>query len=205
MNPQKGVCCQYCIMFEKSACPIKEASPWSRWGDWCSQYERIPAEKGATTIEEASSGRAKPETTALPVKYGEPWRTMAPPNGGVLLRMGQDDLTLQSVQIFPKEKGERIKECVNACAGMDEPEKEIRELKEGPNKCYLTICEKIGEVQGVQHDLEAERHPNAAYWHGYEAGLKCALSFLLAELAHVREWLHPSPEVPEPADEGAQQ
>lgn len=62
-------------------------------------------------------------------QYGEPWRTMAPPNGGVLLRMGQDDLTLQSVQIFPKEKGERIKECVNACAGMEDPEKEIADLR----------------------------------------------------------------------------
>jgi hypothetical protein len=45
-------------------------------------------------------------------QYGEPWRTMAPPNGGVFLRMGQDDLTLQSVQIFPKEKVERIKDLI---------------------------------------------------------------------------------------------
>lgn len=138
MNQQKGVCCQYCIKFEKSACPIKEASPWSRWGDWCSQYEPNPDEKEAVMLEEASIGGVKPQATALPGKYGEPWRIMAPPNGGVLLRMGQDDLTLQSVQILPKEKGERIKECVNACAGMDDPAGEIAALRRDAER-YRTL------------------------------------------------------------------
>lgn len=149
MNPQKGVCCQYCIKFEKSACPIKEASPWSRWGDWCSQYERNPAETGAMTLEEASIDGVKPETTALPGKYGEPWRIMAPPNGGVLLRMGQDDLTLQSVQIFPKEKGERIKECVNACAGMDDPAREIADLVRAAKAAIEMHCE-LGGMEEVK-------------------------------------------------------
>lgn len=143
MNQQKGVCCQYCIKFEKSACPIKEASPWSRWGDWCSKYEPNPDEKEAVTLEEASSGRAKPETTALPGKYGEPWRTMAPPNGGVLLKMGPGD-TNEAVQIFPREKGERIKECVNACAGMDDPAREIADLVRAAKAAIEMYCEMGG-------------------------------------------------------------
>jgi len=34
----KGVCCAYCKHFEKESCPIKEASPWSRWKNYCSEY-----------------------------------------------------------------------------------------------------------------------------------------------------------------------
>lgn len=48
-----GVCCQYCIYFEKPECPIKEASPWSRWGNWCSEYQPNPSEPSALTINEA--------------------------------------------------------------------------------------------------------------------------------------------------------
>jgi hypothetical protein len=38
----KGVCCQYCAHFEQDECPVKIASPWSRWGNWCNVYEPIP-------------------------------------------------------------------------------------------------------------------------------------------------------------------
>jgi hypothetical protein len=37
-----GVCCQYCIHFEQSSCPISTASPWSRWGNWCNVYSPNP-------------------------------------------------------------------------------------------------------------------------------------------------------------------
>ena len=43
----KGVCCQYCIHFEKTSCPIQNASPWSRWKNWCNEYEPNPDEKEA--------------------------------------------------------------------------------------------------------------------------------------------------------------
>ena len=33
-----GVCCQYCTKFE-GECPIKNASPWSRWKNFCSEYD----------------------------------------------------------------------------------------------------------------------------------------------------------------------
>ena len=33
-----GVCCAYCKHFEKESCPIKEASPWSKWRNYCSEY-----------------------------------------------------------------------------------------------------------------------------------------------------------------------
>jgi hypothetical protein len=34
----EGVCYQFCVDFESNGCPITEASPWSRWGSWCSEY-----------------------------------------------------------------------------------------------------------------------------------------------------------------------
>jgi hypothetical protein len=37
-----GVCCQYCIKFEQPSCPVKTASPWSRWGNWCNAYHPNP-------------------------------------------------------------------------------------------------------------------------------------------------------------------
>ena len=51
----KGVCCQYCTEFEKHSCPVKSASPWSRWGNFCSAYN--PNKKSfpdALTIVEAA-------------------------------------------------------------------------------------------------------------------------------------------------------
>ena len=32
-----GVCCEYCNKFEKDECPVKLASPWSRW-DYCNHF-----------------------------------------------------------------------------------------------------------------------------------------------------------------------
>lgn len=31
------VCCEYCAKFEQTDCPVKQASPWSRW-DYCCQF-----------------------------------------------------------------------------------------------------------------------------------------------------------------------
>ena len=42
-----GVCCQYCKHFEQNECPVKTASPWSRWGNWCNVYEPNPDEPEA--------------------------------------------------------------------------------------------------------------------------------------------------------------
>ena len=38
----EGVCCQYCKHFEQNECPVKTASPWSRWKNWCNCYEPNP-------------------------------------------------------------------------------------------------------------------------------------------------------------------
>lgn len=81
-------------------------------------------------------------------KYGEPWRTMAPPNGGVLLKMGSGD-TNEAVQIFPREKGERIKECVNACAGMDDPAREMADLVRAAKAAIEMHCE-LGGMEEVK-------------------------------------------------------
>lgn len=32
-----GVCCEYCKKFETAECPVKTASPWSRW-DYCNNF-----------------------------------------------------------------------------------------------------------------------------------------------------------------------
>jgi len=36
-----GVCCEFCSKHEKNKrCPVKDASPWSRWKNFCSEYEK---------------------------------------------------------------------------------------------------------------------------------------------------------------------
>ncbi len=45
-----GVCCQYCIKFEQPLCPVKTASPWSRWGNFCNAYEHNPKEPQARPL-----------------------------------------------------------------------------------------------------------------------------------------------------------
>jgi len=37
-----GVCCQYCAKYLHIDCPVKTASPWSRWGNWCNAYHPNP-------------------------------------------------------------------------------------------------------------------------------------------------------------------
>jgi len=32
-------CCEFCIKLEKPACPVKSADPWSRWGNYCNEFE----------------------------------------------------------------------------------------------------------------------------------------------------------------------
>ncbi len=33
----KDVCCEYCKKFDTDDCPVKTASPWSRW-DFCNNF-----------------------------------------------------------------------------------------------------------------------------------------------------------------------
>lgn len=35
---EEGRCCQYCVDSESDACPIKQASPWSRWSNYCNLF-----------------------------------------------------------------------------------------------------------------------------------------------------------------------
>jgi hypothetical protein len=48
----QGVCCEFCRKKETYECPVKKASPWSRWADWCSRYEKND-EPAALTIQES--------------------------------------------------------------------------------------------------------------------------------------------------------
>lgn len=43
-----GVCCEYCIHFEKESCNVYSASPWSKW-DFCSHFRSA---KNNQTIKE---------------------------------------------------------------------------------------------------------------------------------------------------------
>ena len=36
---EKGKCCEYCVKQEKPECPVKNAEPWSRWKNFCSEFE----------------------------------------------------------------------------------------------------------------------------------------------------------------------
>jgi len=38
-----GICCQYCLLFETKDCPVREASNWSRWVNFCNCYIQNPA------------------------------------------------------------------------------------------------------------------------------------------------------------------
>jgi hypothetical protein len=53
-----GVCCEFCKKMEGPECPVKEASPWSRWKSYCGEYEPNPEQKDAVTIEQAIKNRA---------------------------------------------------------------------------------------------------------------------------------------------------
>ena len=33
----RGVCCEYCKKYKSNDCPVKTASPWSRW-DYCNHF-----------------------------------------------------------------------------------------------------------------------------------------------------------------------
>ena len=35
---ESGMCCEYCLKQETSECPVKTASPWSRWGNYCNEF-----------------------------------------------------------------------------------------------------------------------------------------------------------------------
>lgn len=36
---EKGKCCEYCTKHEQPECPVKSAEPWSRWRNFCSEFE----------------------------------------------------------------------------------------------------------------------------------------------------------------------
>jgi hypothetical protein len=46
----EGVCCAYCLWFDTQQCPVQDASPWSRWQNWCSSYTPNPAESDAKAL-----------------------------------------------------------------------------------------------------------------------------------------------------------
>ena len=33
-----GLCCEYCIKHETNDCPVDNASPWSRWANFCNEF-----------------------------------------------------------------------------------------------------------------------------------------------------------------------
>jgi hypothetical protein len=33
-----GICCELCIKKESNDCPVKNASPWSRWKNFCNEF-----------------------------------------------------------------------------------------------------------------------------------------------------------------------
>lgn len=35
----EGICCEFCKKQESSLCPIESASPWSRWKNFCNEFE----------------------------------------------------------------------------------------------------------------------------------------------------------------------
>ena len=38
-NIVEGVCCAYCAKFNTAQCPIITANNWSRWKNFCNEYE----------------------------------------------------------------------------------------------------------------------------------------------------------------------
>ena len=37
---ENGKCCEYCTKHEKPECPVKNAEPWSRWKNFCSEFDK---------------------------------------------------------------------------------------------------------------------------------------------------------------------
>lgn len=35
------ICCEYCTHQLERDCPIKDASPWSKWGNFCNNFEKV--------------------------------------------------------------------------------------------------------------------------------------------------------------------
>ncbi len=62
-----GVCCAFCGKFEKPDCPVKSASPWSRWEHWCVEYEKNSAYPEALTLVEAVRRQDAKEKGTPPV------------------------------------------------------------------------------------------------------------------------------------------
>lgn len=34
-----GLCCELCKKHGTDNCPVKEAAPWSRWANFCSEFQ----------------------------------------------------------------------------------------------------------------------------------------------------------------------
>jgi hypothetical protein len=47
----KGVCCEFCRKVRTEECPVESAAPWSRWKNWCSEYQPNPDEPEAVSLE----------------------------------------------------------------------------------------------------------------------------------------------------------
>ena len=74
-----GVCCQYCQHFETSECPVQTASPWSRWGNWCSEYQPTPNEPDARSLVAAFAERKLVQDAQLDAFRAEMVRDEEPP------------------------------------------------------------------------------------------------------------------------------
>lgn len=57
---EKGKCCEYCIKHEKPECSVKNAEPWSRWRNFCSEFEG----NGKSAMCEANSNAVLAEVRA---------------------------------------------------------------------------------------------------------------------------------------------
>lgn len=45
-----GICCEYCTKQETKDCPVKRGVPWSRWKNFCSEFEHKETNKNITKV-----------------------------------------------------------------------------------------------------------------------------------------------------------
>jgi hypothetical protein len=59
-----GVCCAYCRHYERPACPVKTADPWSKFKDFCGEYVPSEHNNAALTLREGFSTTEAKENAA---------------------------------------------------------------------------------------------------------------------------------------------